>query len=112
MKYALTEKMKEILAPYEWKNKLKIFDSSENWFVLWFWLSKKEAIELGVIQEVADNPLHSLCNKNGCIPHEWIKKNLTEEQYTDFTEWMIGQWQSEYWVWSNDLKRFLIIRNI
>ena len=112
MKYTLTPKMQELLAPYEGKSKLQVFDSSTNWFVLWFWLSKKEAIELGVIQEVVDNPLHNLCKWNSTISHEWIKKNLTKEQYIDFSEWMVWQWQGEYGVWSTDVKRFLIIRNI
>lgn len=112
MKYTLTQKMQELLAPYEGKNKLQIFDSSKNWFVLGLWLSKKEAIELGVIQEVADNPLLDLCKKNSCIPHEWIRKNLTEEQYTKFNEWMIWQGQGEYGVWSTDVKGFLFANNI
>jgi hypothetical protein len=112
MKYILTQKMQKLLAPYEGKNKLNIFNSSSNWFVLWFWLSKKEAIELWVIQEIADNPLHNFCKWNSIIPDNWIQLNLTQEQYKDFEELMIWQWRSEYWVWSTDVKSFLISRNI
>ena len=112
MKYILTQKMKELLAPYEGSNKLKIFDSSEKWFVLWFWMTKAEAIRQWIIEQVADNPLHELCRNNSCIPHEWIQKNLTEEQYTKFNEWMVWQGQGEYGVWSDDVKRFLLINNI
>jgi hypothetical protein len=49
-------------------------------------MSKKEAIDLGIIEIVLSNPLHDLCEHNTYIPIEWIRKHLTDEQFLDWNE--------------------------
>lgn len=105
--YKLTPQMYEFLKQYEWKNWLKIFDSSEKWFVLWFGMTKDEAIKRGIIEKKENNPLRELCKKNEIIPYKWIQDNLTEDQYDMFLHFMTWQWQSKYWVFNDDLLRFL-----
>ncbi len=107
--YKLTTALKELLAPYEGPNWLKIFDTSKEWFVLWFGMTKIVAIERGIIEKQVDNPLYQLCIKNEYIPHQWISKHLSEEDYDEFLKWMNWQGQSEYWVFSTDVVRFLKI---
>jgi hypothetical protein len=107
--YKLTASAHTILSNlgYEWNNWLTVFDSSPKWFVIWLGMSKDEAIEKWIIEKIPPNPLHDLCTRNWIIPHEWIQKNLSEEQYKIFMSWIAWQWQSEYGVWSTDVVRFL-----
>ena len=110
--YKLTPALKELLAPYEWANWLKIFDTSKEWFVLWFGMTKDEAIERGIIEKKEKNPLYELCKYNRYIPHQWISKHLWDEEYDVFLHWMDWQAQSEYWVFDDDVIRFLQLNNI
>lgn len=68
----------------EGKNDIKVFDSSEKGFVIGLGMTKDEAIRAGILEEVAPNILYHLSSTNNCIPHEWIKKNLSEDQYHSF----------------------------
>ena len=110
MPYKLTTSAKEILKQFEGKNGLQIIDTSEKGFVLWFGMTKEDGVAIGFIEEVNWNPLHQLCNKNAYIPQDWIIKNLTSEEYEQFIFFMIGQWQSEYGIFSGDVRRFLILK--
>lgn len=110
--YRLTKNMYKLLWPYEWLNKLKIFDTSKEWFVLGFGMTKEEAIERGIIEKQKDNPLYELCKHNRYIPHQWISQHLSETEYDMFLRFMTGQWQSEYWVFNDDVIRFLKIDQI
>lgn len=106
--YKLTPAIKELLTPYEWPNWLKIFDTSEKWFVLGFGMTKEEAIERGIIEKQKEkNPLYELCKRNQYIPHQWISKHLSEVEYDMFLHFMKWQWQLEYWVFDDDVLRFL-----
>lgn len=99
--------MYEFLKPYEGANKLKIFDTSKEWFVLWFGMTKDEAIKRGIIEKKENNPLYDLCKENKYIPHQWISGHLSEVEYDMFLHFMKWQWQSIYWVFNDDLLRFL-----
>ena len=91
----------------EWKNWIRVFDSSPKGFVIWLWMPKNEAIEKGIIEKKKPNPLRELIKNNFYIPHEWIKKNLSYEDYTKFNDLMVWQAQSEYGVFQWDIQRFL-----
>lgn len=96
----------------EGNNGIKVFDSSVQGFVIGLGMSKDEAIAMGLLEEVDPNPLWELSKENSYIPHDWIKKHLSVDQYIQFNDFMIGQWQSEYGVFSNDIQRFLKLQSI
>lgn len=91
----------------EWNNGIKVFDSSEKWFVIGLGMRKDEAIALGILEKVDPNPLWELSKENSYIPHDWIKKHLSEDQYDKFLHFMFWQAQSEYGCYSGDVQRFL-----
>lgn len=93
--YSLTKKCHDALDMLEYAGDRVFHDSSKNgWTVgktskfIAFGLSKQEGIEKGFLVVLPDNPLRVLCQSNGCIPHVWIQKNLTEDQYDVFLHWM------------------------
>jgi hypothetical protein len=49
-------------------------------------MTKDEAVEKGFIIEIEPNPLWKLCEQNSLISVDWIKKNLTPEQFADWQE--------------------------
>lgn len=73
----------------EGNNGIKVFDSSEKGFVIGLGMTKDEAINAGILENVAPNALWELSNNNNCIPYDWIKKNLSEDQYTRFLSFMV-----------------------
>lgn len=117
--YQLTKKCHDTLDLLEYSGDRVFNDSSRNgWTVgktnkfISFGLSKQEGIEKWFLEILPDNPLRILCEKNNCIPHAWIRKNLTENEYELFLAWMAGQGQSEYGVYSNDVVRFLELNSL
>ncbi len=105
--YQLTPHAREIFKVFEWKNWFKVFDTSPEGFVLWFWLNKEDAIERWLIEKKNPNPLHELCENNSFIQIPWIAKHLWEDKLAEFLEFMIWQGQSEYGIFSVDVKKFL-----
>lgn len=91
----------------EGNNGIKVFDSSAEGFVIGLGMRKDEAIALWILEKVDINLLWELSGENSYIPHDWIKKHLSEEEYTRFLSFMIWQAQSEYGCYSGDVQRFL-----
>lgn len=117
--YTLTKKTLDILDILEYPYDRVFNDSSKNWWTIWktakfiaLGMTKDEWVEKWFLELLPDNPLHKLCKTNSCIPHAWIQKNLTEDQYDVFLHWMEWQGQSEYGVYAHDVKRFLEINSL
>ena len=117
--YQLTQKCFDILDVI-WYTADRVFnDSSKNWWTIGksrkfvaLGLTKKEWVEKWLLEEVPDNPLRDLCERNALIPHEWIAKNINPVMYTRFLEWMGWQAQTEYGVYACDVRRFLNINSL
>lgn len=112
--HSLTKKAHDVLDLLEYTGD-RVFHSSstKGWTVgntpkfIWFGLTKDEGVEKGFLEILPDNPLRELCKNNKIIPHTWIQKYLSENEYEKFINWMVWQWQSELGVWSWDVTRFL-----
>jgi hypothetical protein len=112
--YKLTEKTVTDLTYlwYNWTQWFTFFDTSLKWFCIGFWMDKETAIQKWIIYKFDTNPLRKICRNNYYIHHDWIRHHLPKEYYDKFLEWIIGQAQSECWVFNKDVIRFLDISNL
>lgn len=117
--YKLTQKTLDILDLLEYSHDRVFNNSSQKWWTIGktnkfiaLGMTKDEWVAKWFLEIVPDNQLRDLCKINRYIPHEWIKKNLSEQEYTVFVRWMNWQAQSEYGVYWWDLVRFLDINSL
>lgn len=117
--YQLTAKCHNALDMLEYSGDRAFNDSSTNWWTVGktnkfiaLGMTKQEWLERWFLEILPDNPLRVLCKSNNCIPHAWIQKNITEDQYDVFLHWMEWQTQSEYGVWKVDVIRFLDLNSL